>query len=88
MCLVLNLLLLAVITRKKVFQDSDDLVNVLLYLSKRIPFHKQYCFIRNPSHQFCVCFTELRAPSGPRALHATQKLCCSPSLLYHPLYVR
>lgn len=49
MCLVLNLLLHAVITRKKgTFQASIDLINVMLYLTNRIPSHKQSCFIRNP----------------------------------------
>lgn len=48
MCLLLNFLLCAVITRKKgAFQDFVDFTNILLYLSNRIPLHKQPCIIKN-----------------------------------------
>lgn len=84
MYLVFNFLLCAVISRKKeAFQGCAVLIKVLLYLSNKLPFHKQFCFVRNCNSEYVLLNWQLPLDSEPCMSHRSPAAVLPAS--HHPL---
>lgn len=74
--------------KKKENFKTVDFTNILLYLSKRIPFHKQSCIIRNSKSTISACvslYSQLSGDPEPCVPHTlVAVLPCQITLYTYP----